>query len=514
MRRIVVVAGLVCMLVGALLDRRGLGPWDLGSGLDRLTAWTALVLAAAGLLSLAASRNVRVFAAVCASATAVPGALAVAGAVESGLPGPSSGVLAVGSAVVVLGVAARAFDRGPVRRAVRVGTAVLVVAAVGPAAVLAAAAVVDAPVTSAVAPAAEPAPLVTSATRVTWEWQGDGAVRDVRAAGPGASWPATTTWSASTGVRARSAGGSRGPAPGWSTSPSARTAGPSSSRTRHGSRVVVVTALDATTGERRWETPVDRTPALLVTDAVVAVAEVERAEAGDPAALPRTRLTARDLGSGDVGWRWAAPPGCGGIVLRSASAVGAVPVEGGTCPDGVTLRGLDERTGRQAWSVPLRPAGAVPSGYPLRSAAGGTLLVADGAPGYVLVDPARGEVVGRVDGTAGFPSPAPDTRPALVDGSPERAVAAVDSAGTVVSLPPGCPDEAAVTVTDGEPVRLCRTGRAFEVQTGTAAPVPLDLYPGDRFAALDPLRPEFLVPAPGALVVGVATAAAGLVGMA
>jgi hypothetical protein len=94
MRRAVVLAGLVCMLVGAFLDRRGLGGWGLDADLDRLTAGTCAVIAAAGLLSLAAARNARVLAAICGAAAVVPAGLALTGAVETGLPGPSTGVLA------------------------------------------------------------------------------------------------------------------------------------------------------------------------------------------------------------------------------------------------------------------------------------------------------------------------------------------------------------------------------------------------------------------------------------
>jgi outer membrane protein assembly factor BamB len=45
----------------------------------------------------------------------------------------------------------------------------------------------------------------------------------------------------------------------------------------------------------------------------------------------------------------------------------------------------------------------------------------------------------------------------------------------------------------------------FDVQTGDAAPVPLNLLRGVPLAANDLLRDAFIVPAPGAVVVGMPT---------
>jgi outer membrane protein assembly factor BamB len=77
--------------------------------------------------------------------------------------------------------------------------------------------------------------------------------------------------------------------------------------------------------------------------------------------------------------------------------------------------------------------------------------------------------------------------------------------GALVPLPPGCGEEAAAAVTDTTVLRLCRRDPFFDVQTGDAAPVPLNLRHGDPFAALSLLRDAFIVPAPGAVVVGVPT---------
>jgi hypothetical protein len=151
-------------VVAAALDRRGLGSWNLDAGLDRLTAGSAVVLAAAGLLSLASSRRTRVVAVVLAVAAGTASASAVVRAVATGLPGPSTGVLAAASAVVVVGVVARVFGRGadPARtsagwrRVLPVLLATVVTALGGTAA---AAAVIDAPVRATTAPEAEPGPL-------------------------------------------------------------------------------------------------------------------------------------------------------------------------------------------------------------------------------------------------------------------------------------------------------------------------------------------------------------------
>jgi hypothetical protein len=95
--------------LAATLDRRGLGSWNLDADLDRLTAGSAVVLAAAGLLSLASSRRARVVAVVLAVAAGTASATAAVRAVATGLPGPSTGVLAAASAVVLVGVVARVF---------------------------------------------------------------------------------------------------------------------------------------------------------------------------------------------------------------------------------------------------------------------------------------------------------------------------------------------------------------------------------------------------------------------
>jgi 4-amino-4-deoxy-L-arabinose transferase-like glycosyltransferase len=105
----VVLVGLVGIVVAAALDRRGLGSWNLDADLDRLTAGSAVVLAAAGLLSLASSRRTRVVAVVLAVAAGTASAMAAVRAVATGLPGASTGVLAAASAVVLVGIVARVF---------------------------------------------------------------------------------------------------------------------------------------------------------------------------------------------------------------------------------------------------------------------------------------------------------------------------------------------------------------------------------------------------------------------
>jgi hypothetical protein len=182
----VVLAGLVCMVVGAAIDRRGLGGWDLDSDIDRLTAGAAAVLVGAGLLALGSGRKTRVLTGLLAGAAIVPTAMAVTEAVDTGLPGPSTGVLAVGSAVVVLGVAARALEwkHGTASNRIRRIVAMVVAAtATALAASAAAALVVDVPVQAVTTSAVQPAAVGVRADVVRWEWRGGGAMRDVRAAG-------------------------------------------------------------------------------------------------------------------------------------------------------------------------------------------------------------------------------------------------------------------------------------------------------------------------------------------
>jgi outer membrane protein assembly factor BamB len=524
MRRGVVLAGLACMLVGALLDRRGLGGWDLDSDLDRLAACAAAVLAAAGLLALAPSRNARVLAAIVAAATAVPGALAVAGAVESGLPGPSTGVLAVGSAVVVLGAAARAFERehpaaDGARRPLRValvGAATVVVTAVGAAA--ASAAVVEAPVRAATAAPAAPEQVVTRPGTVRWAWDADGPVADVRAAGAGvvvAGGEAVTALDGPSGAERWEFARTGARVVDLVVSPDRASVVVVHAGTAD-SGVAVLTTLDAFTGQRRWETVVDRHAALLLTDAVVAVVAYREPpdDAGD-AGLVGARLTAYDLRTGDPTWTWESPPGCGAVPLRSLEAVRVVPVEA-ECPDGVVLHGLDERTGQDAWSLPLRPyAPAAATGYGMRTTGGGAFVVADGPDAsHLVVEAATGRVAARLD-TGAFPLPAADGRVQLRAGEPERVVAAVDPAtGAVVPVPPGCTREAAAAVTGEAVLRLCHGERYLDLQVDTGAPVPLDLLPGDPSAALDLLGHAFVVPAPGAVAVAVASRSGSVVGLA
>jgi outer membrane protein assembly factor BamB len=280
------------------------------------------------------------------------------------------------------------------------------------------------------------------------------------------------------------------------------------------SRVAVVTALDALTGARRWETALDRRPDLLVTDTVVALVDYERPgdDADDRGPL-RARLAAHDIVTGAPGWTWVPPPGCGTSLVRSLTAIHVLPVET-ECPDGATLHGIDERTGQDAWSLAVRPFSTAVSDYAVRASDDGAVLVTAGAgTSHVVVEAATGRVVGRLD-TDAFPLPAPDGRVHLLDGDPERVVAAVDGSGALLPVPPGCDREAATAVTGAAVLRLCRVERSLEVQADTGAPVPLGLLPGDSFAGLDLLRDAFVVPAPGAVVVAVASSHGTVVGLA
>jgi hypothetical protein len=211
---------------------------------------------------------------------------------------------------------------------------------------------------------------------------------------------------------------------------------------------------------------------------------------------------------------WETPSGCGSALLKPVSSVRVVPIES-ECSDGATLHGLDERTGQEAWTLQVRPSIPGGSDYPVRATDGGVAFVTAGGGSYVVVDAVSGKELGRIDSAAGFPVPEADGRIQLVGETPERAIATMDLAGgALVPLPAGCGEEAAATVTDTAVLRLCRRGPFLDVQTGDAAPVPLDLRRGNPSAALSLLRDAFIVPAPGAVVAGVPTnSRAHLIGM-
>jgi outer membrane protein assembly factor BamB len=446
----VVLVGLVGIVVAAALGRRGLGSWNLDADLDRLTAGSAVVLAAAGLLSLASSRRTRVVAVVLAVAAGTASATAAVRAVATGLPGPSTGVLAAASAVVLVGVVARVFGgsgdptrSGPSAKWRRVLPVLLATAVTALGGTAAAAAVVDAPVRATTAPEAEPAPLAYRADGARWTWRGGGPVRDVRAAGAGVVVAGDDGVTALDGTTGAARWTFRRVGAGLTdllVSPDRQTvvtihAGPAA-------RAAVLTVLDATTGERRWELATDRRPVALLTDGVLAVDELLEVGDDDP---PRSRTR--------------------------------VPLET-SCRDGLVLHGLDGRTGSVTWTLRTRPFDPY-SSDPLRTAPDGTRLVA-----------------------------------AVAAGDPERVVAAVDPAsGALQPVREGCPAEVTATVTDRGVLRLCRTASTFAVQTDGAAPVPVDLGRRDQFVALDLLRDAFVVPAPGAVVVGTAGPDGAVVGM-
>jgi outer membrane protein assembly factor BamB len=336
--------------------------------------------------------------------------------------------------------------------------------------------VIDAPVRATTASEAEPAPLEYRADVARWTWRGGGPVRDVRAAGVGvvvAGDDGVTALDGTTGAARWTFRRVRAGLTDLLVSPDRRTvvtihAGPAA-------RAAVLTVLDATTGERRWELATDRKPVALLTDGVLAVDELLEVGDDDP---PRSRTR--------------------------------VPLET-SCRDGLVLHGLDGRTGSVTWTLRTRPFDPY-SSDPLRTTPDGTRLVAAGAGDRVVVDTAT--PVGRIPYAAGFPRPFGEGRIAVAGGDPERVVAAVDPAsGALQPVQEGCPAEVTATVTDRGVLRLCRTASTFAVQTDGAAPVPVDLGRRDQFVALDLLRDAFVVPAPGAVVVGTAGPDGAVVGM-
>ncbi|TWF80836.1 putative pyrroloquinoline-quinone binding quinoprotein [Pseudonocardia hierapolitana] len=376
----------------------------------------------------------------------------------------------------------------------------------------AAAVVVDAPVRSSTVAEAAPVPVAERADGVRWEWDADGPVRDVRAAGTGVVVAGRDGVTALDGVTG---------APRWAFARAgARVADLVVSPDRRAvvvvhegaaSQVAVVTALDALTGARRWETALDRRPDLLVTDTVVALARYERPDDDGQHPL-RAHLSAHDVDTGAAAWTWESPAGCGSSLVRSLAAVRVVPVET-ECPDGASLHGVDERTGQDAWSLPVRPFSTALSDYALRATGDGALLVTAGAgTSHVVVEAATGRIAARLE-TEDFPLPAPDGRVQLLGGDPEHVVAAVDGSGAILPVPPGCAREAAAAVSSTAVLRLCRGERFLDLQVDAGAPVPLGLLPGDPFAGLDLLRDAFVVPAPGAVVVAVASSHGTVVGL-
>lgn len=531
--RVVLVVGLLTMVVGALLDRRGLGPWDLDRRLDLRTVGVGVVVVAAGLLAPADSRRVRVAGTVLGTLGLV-GTVAVVGmAIGTGLPGPSTAVLAVGSAVVCLAAVAAGFAEpatsptasraaaptttrataptaGAGRRAAVVaastvlGAVLLVAGACGVAVPL----VVDAPVRASIV-APTPAPDVLPGvpdrpTRVVWTWTSEAGVRGVERAGTG------VVVADDTGVTALD-----GPSglPRWSfhrdgaaLRSSAVTPDRASVVLLHGATGLgdpdpgVLTVLDANTGTRRAEialAQVDRP--LLVTDRVVAVPEPVL---GDGPAR-QTDYLAHDLRSGAAVWRWRSPPGCLQFALYPTSTRTTVPVAA-QCASRLVVTGLQEDAGRDRWRVDAGPASDAVA-VALRSVADGSAVIALGTRPYPVIDTTTGEVRTRI--TGGYPARSAVGAPLLqVGDGPARRVAALDPAtGGARPLPAApCADPAATLVRDASTLRVCVDGATRGVASVDGGPA-IDLGVVDTDGSvLDPLTDRatvHVVPAPGAVVV-------------
>lgn len=508
------VVGSVCVAVAALLERRGLGGWDLGSDLDRLTAGSVAVIVAAAWLSTAGARSARIVAAMLASAAVVPHGIAVADAIGTGLPGPSTGVLAVGCAVLVAGTAARALHpdaapRGGPRQVALVGAGVAaatVLAAWGAAVV-----VVDAPLvtrTAAASTAVEPDP--DRVQGIAWRWEPAESVADVRAAGVGvvvALDDGVVALDGGTGAERWEFRRDGAALTGLQVSPDRRTVVLTHGTTAADSSVLTV--LDADTGSRRWEAVVVGAPALLVTDGVVAVDRRIGEEDDDG---ERIRLDAFDLATGRSAWSWESPGGCDTSVLYPVSVTTVVPVQT-VCPAGTTLLGLDEQSGRLRWSLATDGPESESSDHVVRGLAHGTRLVTDGGDDTtLLIDPERGEVLARLDPSAGYPIPVPEGRIVLEDPDSGLVDAAVDPAtDRPAPVVAGCADERNAVVLAQTVVRLCDTGGTLDAEVDGTTEIALGLIGSSRARPLDPFRYSFVVPAPGAVVVG--STAGSLVGL-
>jgi outer membrane protein assembly factor BamB len=507
------------MVVGAFLDRRGLGPWDLDRRLDLRTVGVVLVVAVAGALAPLDSRRARVAGTVLGTLGLVGTAVVVVMATGTGLPGPSTAVLAVGSTAVCLAAVAAGFlEPGPVPTAgravgvVRVTGLVLLVAGMCGVAVPV---VVDAPVRASSvvpAPGAEvPAPLPgvpDRPTRVAWTWTTETGVRDVERAGTG------VVVADDTGVTALD-----GPSglPRWSfhrdgAGLRSLSVSPDGARVvlRHGATGLgdpdpgLLTVLDAATGARLTEIPLARVDGpLLVTDRIVAVPEPVPAPDDAPADLRRTDYVARDLGSGADQWRWRSPAECLQFAIYPLSTRSTVPVAA-MCSGRLVVSGLAEDAGRERWRVDAGP-GSDPIAVGLRATSDGSAVVALGTRPYPVIDTATGAVRTRI--TGGFPALSAPGAPLLqVGDGPDRREAALDPVtGGAVPLPAApCAAPAATLVGSAATLRVCLDGSGGAVATvDGGAPIDLGVVDTDG-SVLDPVADRArvrVVPAPGAVVV-------------
>lgn len=507
MRRWVAVAiGFPTMLVGALLDRRGLGDWTPDRQLDTWTVGVVVLAAVAGLLALAPHRRVRVAGTALGTLGLVGIVVIVVVTIGTGLPGPSLAVLAVGAAVLALVGVVGGFVEGPPRAArpvaavaTAVGGALLVVGVCGVAVPL----VVDAPVQewSAVTTATPPAAVPSRPTQVAWTWTALAGVRDVQAAGSGvvvADGSGVTALDGLTGDPVWGFHREGAALRAMQVTPDRRTVVLSHGSTGYGDdEAGLATVLDAATGARLVEFAFDDPGrALFVTDRVVVTPR--SIPAGDDL---RTEYTALDLRTGEERWRWLSPEGCLQFALYATSTRTTMPVAAG-CGDRVVVIGLDEESGRERWRTDAGP-GEGSTTVALRATSDGTAAVPLGTRPFPLIDTTDGTVRTRI--TGGYPE--------LDEGEPRLGEDGVDRPDRRLDgtpLPPApCPDPT-VVVADSV-IAVCRGTGGSSATVDGGPPIPLSRI-DDGGPGLEPLSSGVrVVPAPGAVVVAGTSRAAPVV---
>jgi outer membrane protein assembly factor BamB len=505
LRLLLLVLGFLTTGVGACLDRRGLGVWTLERRLDLWIAGAVLLAALTGLLALAAARWLRVVGTVVGTLALVAVGVLLAVTIGTGLPGPWSAVVAVGSALLALVGVIGGFAGGRPRRArpAVVGTAaagavLLVVGLCGVVVPL----VVDAPVRAwsavvAAGPDVRPTPLPVVPARpseVAWSWTAPGGTRDVRAAGTG------VVVADDTGVT-----GLHGPSgtPRWGyhragaalsgllVTPDRNTVVLRHASTGYGDdEAELLTVLDAGTGARRAEIPLaDGARVLRVTDRVVVVPQDPPPDAGD--AL-RLTYAAFDLVTGAPAWTWVSPPGCDTVGVYPTSTRTTVPVAS-RCDDRVVLTGLDEESGRERWRVDAGD-GSGTAALALRSTSDGTAVVALGVRPAPVIDTTTGEVRTRL--AAGDPVvDEGEPRLEVPDGATFREVR-----GDGTPLPPA-PCARPTTLVAAAVIAVCRAEDGTTATVDGGPPLRLAEVRSDGFG-LEPGSPGVrIVPVPGAVVV-------------
>jgi hypothetical protein len=537
-----ILVGLAVTACGVLLDRTDLAGPAPEATMGTWPVLSLLCLAAGGLGALAvrtvAGRPTALLGAVAGGAGV---AVAVVRALGTGEPGPSTGLLAVGGLAVVGGAALLAVV--PVRQArsrarVLLGSAgvVLLVVATATGGALGADRI---PVRSQTAAAAGPvAPeLVLRPGAPRWRWTAPGRVDDLVPTAFGVSVRSGDTVSGVDGAT----GGTR-----WTyrrtgadldmltVSPDGRTVvaahafgGDDPSRSRRQR----ITVLDAGTGALRWDAVVGAWPdtgPFQLSDRVLTVLEEMPAGRDDI----EVRIVARSLTDGATVWERVPPEGCAlagdslverGVRYPEPLRSSGVLVAWQDCGRQRIGVGLDDRDGTVRWQLPpvdvVDVTGYVGPAYiPVSAPDARTVVFAHDGGRSVLVDPVSGRILAQLpeirDTTLFRSRPGATAALLRIPGSTagEGPGAALDPVtGTTVPLGPGCDgDDVRTAVTAQATLRLCGVGPEFGLSSDGGPIVPVGPGPpvleppgGDDEDTWRGPGSYPIVPAPGALVVGV-----------